>query len=271
VIDEEVRAVDRLDDAQREAAARRLDRWTVTAQDLTRTIDLPGAWPQVVDLVDRIAALAQAMDHHPDLSVAYARVGVRLTSHDAGGVTEADVALAEAIDRAAARVTASAPSPGYDAKTKEAALRALTYGLVVIGARAGDEHNGMTANWITQVSFDPCLVEVAIENDARTCDLLHRGGVFSVNVVPAGREDLVEHFVKPQCRAGDKLGDVAATDGPQTGAPILADAAAAFECRVVGVHAAGDHTVFVGEVVGASLPAPGEAMTLKELGWHYGG
>jgi flavin reductase (DIM6/NTAB) family NADH-FMN oxidoreductase RutF/pterin-4a-carbinolamine dehydratase len=264
--------VERLDDEALARAAARLMRWQVTAQALRREARFEGAFPQVMDFVDRAAALAQAAGHHPDLGVHYDRVEITLTSHDLGGVTDRDVALAEALERALERVgeAASPNAPAYDAKTKETALRALTYGLVVIGSRAADELNGMTANWVTQVSFDPPLVAVAVENDAHTCDLIHRGGVFSVNVVPSGRQDLVERFVKPQRRVADKLGDVPFREG-KTGAPILTEAVAAFDCRVTAAHLTGDHTLFVGSVVGAYLPAPGEAMTLRELGWHYGG
>ncbi len=263
--------VDKLSEEALSRARAGLPAWQVDESALRREIRFPGAYPQVVDFMDRAAALAEAAGHHPDLGVHYDRVEVVLVTHDAGGVTDADVAMAEALDRAAAAVTADAPRPAYDAKVKETALRALTYGLVVVGSRAGDELNGMTANWVTQVSFNPCLVAVAVENDAHTAELLHRGGVFSVNVVPTGREDLVERFVRPQRRAGNKLGDVPFREGSATGAPVLDEAAAAFECRIVGVHVTGDHTLFVGEVVGAALPAPGEALTLAQLGWHYGG
>ena len=47
----------------------------------------------------RVALLAQAADHHPDWSNVYNKVSVTLTTHDAGGLTAKDVALAEAIDR----------------------------------------------------------------------------------------------------------------------------------------------------------------------------
>ena len=50
-----------------------------------------------LDLVDRIGALAEEANHHPDLELGWGRVVVHLTSHDAGGVTERDVALAEQI------------------------------------------------------------------------------------------------------------------------------------------------------------------------------
>ncbi len=49
----------------------------------------------------RVALSAEKMDHHPEWSNVYNRVSIRLTTHDAGGLTEKDVKLARAIDRAA--------------------------------------------------------------------------------------------------------------------------------------------------------------------------
>ena len=46
----------------------------------------------------RVAEHAEAVDHHPEFTSVWNRVDFRLTSHDAGGVTQRDVALAEAID-----------------------------------------------------------------------------------------------------------------------------------------------------------------------------
>jgi 4a-hydroxytetrahydrobiopterin dehydratase len=48
--------------------------------------------------VNRVAGLADELDHHPDIDIRYDRVHLRLSSHDAGGVTERDLALAQAID-----------------------------------------------------------------------------------------------------------------------------------------------------------------------------
>jgi flavin reductase (DIM6/NTAB) family NADH-FMN oxidoreductase RutF len=160
-----------------------------------------------------------------------------------------------------------------DPQAKETALRHFTTGMTIIGSKgAGDELNGMTANWVLQVSFHPPLVAVAIEQDAHTRKLIDEGRVFSVNNVPAGpeAEALVGKFVKPARRAGNKLEDEEFTTG-ETGAPLLTRALSWVECRVVGRHPAGDHVLYVGEVVGAGVNGEGQPFTLAELGWHYGG
>jgi 4a-hydroxytetrahydrobiopterin dehydratase len=51
----------------------------------------------------RVAGHAEAMDHHPEWQNVYNRVWIRLTTHDAGGLTEKDIKLAQAIDREAER------------------------------------------------------------------------------------------------------------------------------------------------------------------------
>ena len=69
-----------------------------------------GDFVTAVRLVDAITLVAEQMDHHPDLDLAYGRLDVRLLSHDVGGVTSLDVALARAIsDLARAAGVASCP------------------------------------------------------------------------------------------------------------------------------------------------------------------
>jgi flavin reductase (DIM6/NTAB) family NADH-FMN oxidoreductase RutF len=130
----------------------------------------------------------------------------------------------------------------------------------------------MTANWVLQVSFDPPLVAVAVEQDAHTRRLIDAGQVFSVNNVRAesDAEALVSKFVKPAKRVGNKLEDEDFTTG-ETGAPLLSRALSWVECRVVGTHPSGDHVLYVGQVVGAGVNGEGQPFTLAELGWHYGG
>ena len=58
-------------------------------------------WPTTIMLVNLIAFLAEAADHHPDLAVSWARVAVRLNTHSAGGITDKDIELARTIERQA--------------------------------------------------------------------------------------------------------------------------------------------------------------------------
>jgi 4a-hydroxytetrahydrobiopterin dehydratase len=68
---------------------------------IERTYDR-GDFNGSIRFVDAVAEAANAADHHPDLSISWNRVTVTLSSHDAGGVTERDFALATAIDAIAA-------------------------------------------------------------------------------------------------------------------------------------------------------------------------
>jgi len=58
-------------------------------------------WPVTLMLVNAIGFVAEAANHHPDLSVTWARVGVKLQTHSAGGITDKDFELAHAIENAA--------------------------------------------------------------------------------------------------------------------------------------------------------------------------
>lgn len=91
----------RLTDEQiRAALAARIPEWSYEAGALRRVFHT-GAWARSMALAAAIGDAAEAADHHPDLLVTYPRLEATLTSHDAGGVTERDLALAEQIDRLA--------------------------------------------------------------------------------------------------------------------------------------------------------------------------
>jgi 4a-hydroxytetrahydrobiopterin dehydratase len=52
-----------------------------------------------MEFVNRVAGLAESADHHPDIDIRYSKVTLTLSSHDAGGITDKDIALAKAIDQ----------------------------------------------------------------------------------------------------------------------------------------------------------------------------
>ena len=71
--------------------------WQLDGEAIVKTFDR-GDFNGSIAFVNAIAAAANAADHHPDLAVAWNRVTVRLSSHDAGGITERDLRLARSVD-----------------------------------------------------------------------------------------------------------------------------------------------------------------------------
>jgi 4a-hydroxytetrahydrobiopterin dehydratase len=86
----------KLTDAEISQALASLPGWRREGDELVRTFDR-GTFLEAVGFVNRIAPLAEKADHHPDLDLRYSKVTVRLTTHDAGGLTRRDVALAQEI------------------------------------------------------------------------------------------------------------------------------------------------------------------------------
>jgi flavin reductase (DIM6/NTAB) family NADH-FMN oxidoreductase RutF len=157
-----------------------------------------------------------------------------------------------------------------DPAARKAVLRLFTYGLYGVTLHAGGVDHAFTANWLTQVSFDPPLVAVSVENDSRSITLLRASGVFAVNVFEAGARELAGRLGRRSRNVPDKLAGVPYRRGA-TGCPILLDALGVVECRVVGSLPAGDSTLFVGEVIAAELLREGRPLTMEEAGFRHSG
>ena len=154
-------------------------------------------------------------------------------------------------------------------------LKRMPYGFYAITSHAGDEVNAMVANWLTQVSFEPRLVALGLQKKAYSHRLVEEGGVFAVNLFLTEDVDALKPFSKSRAKNPDKMAGAKYTPAPETGCPILEDAAGVFECRVVKiVDTGGDHDLVVGEVIGAQVLKEGEvqdSLTLLDLGWSYAG
>jgi flavin reductase (DIM6/NTAB) family NADH-FMN oxidoreductase RutF len=156
-----------------------------------------------------------------------------------------------------------------DSETRAIALQRIPYGLYVIGSKHGDVPATMIANWVTQVSFHPPSVAVAIERDSRMHEYIKSSGLFSVNILAAGGKETAKAFLKGPEEVDGKIGGFPYVRG-KGGTPFLEVAAAAFECVVVGDRDTGDHVLFIGEVTDAFVAARGDdVLTLKDTGWKY--
>jgi flavin reductase (DIM6/NTAB) family NADH-FMN oxidoreductase RutF len=150
-------------------------------------------------------------------------------------------------------------------------LRLFTYGLyIATTANKGGDTGAMLVNWVGQVSFEPRMLSLAVENTAHFLDVIRESGVFAVNVLESDQREFAGHFGKATARVGDKLIGYEWMPG-STGSPLLAETLGAIECRVVSEQPAGDHVLFLGEVVDAHHNRDGEVLTMKGAGFKYSG
>lgn len=158
-----------------------------------------------------------------------------------------------------------------DEAAKKTILRHFPYGLYVVTVAQDGEEHGMTANWITQAAFEPPMVVVAIENLSRTMSLVRNSHHFAINLLLSGQRDLAGKLGRSSDQAPQKLKGLKTKPAPVSGAPVLLDGLGWVECRVVATLPAGDHTLVLGEVVGAGVEHDGEPLTLAAAGFKYAG
>ena len=166
-----------------------------------------------------------------------------------------------------------------DPDTRKSVLRMIPYGLFILTTQDKSGQIAAAAvNWVTQTSFKPPLVSVAVRQDSFAHQAIQESGVFALNALGKDQSATAFAFFKPTVREGMTLSGEAFHFG-ETGSPIFESAVGYVECRLAGSLAVGDHTIFAGEVVTAGLNQtisgrPDEAiLMLKDLGENifYGG
>jgi flavin reductase (DIM6/NTAB) family NADH-FMN oxidoreductase RutF len=131
-------------------------------------------------------------------------------------------------------------------------FRRLTSGVYVVGVAHEGRSNAFTAAWVTQVSFKPLIVALAVNPDNLSYSLLQQSGTFVLNVLRRDQLDLARHFGTRSGRELDKLAGQRWYPAGR-GAPILQNAAAYLECRMSGAVPAGDHELVLGTAIGGEV------------------
>jgi 4a-hydroxytetrahydrobiopterin dehydratase len=90
-----------LSDAEVTDALTGLPEWRREGAMIVRTVELP-TFPDAITVVDRVAEVAEARNHHPDIDIRWRTLTFRCSTHSEGGITDLDVSLAREIDRLAA-------------------------------------------------------------------------------------------------------------------------------------------------------------------------
>ena len=160
----------------------------------------------------------------------------------------------------------------YD-KLRRRVLWKMPTGLYVIGSRAGERRNLMTANWVLQVSFDPKLIAVSIEAHAVTHMLVREGRTFTVNILDREDRAIVRKFTKPVEADGAGTLNGFPFHDAVSGAPVLDQAVAFIECAVTNEVPCGTSTLFIGEVVATGFQKDEDTPVLRmeDTRMNYGG
>lgn len=138
-----------------------------------------------------------------------------------------------------------AQPPSFSAQEFRAALGMFATGVTIVTARGPEgQVIGLTANSFNSVSLSPPLVLWSLSRAAASMPVFSTGSHYAINVLAADQKALAERFAT---RGADRWKGVAFDIGAG-GAPLLAGAAAVFECFNRSRYEEGDHVIFVGEV-----------------------
>jgi flavin reductase (DIM6/NTAB) family NADH-FMN oxidoreductase RutF len=141
--------------------------------------------------------------------------------------------------------TLTANAPNFSRQEFRTALGTFATGVTIVTARsAGGDLVGLTANSFNSVSLEPPLVLWSLSRSAASMVALSTGSHYAINILAADQKELAERFAG---KREDRWAGVEFSDG-LCGAPLLAGAAASFECFNRSRYEEGDHVIFVGEV-----------------------
>ncbi|WP_315791442.1 diflavin flavoprotein [Fischerella sp. JS2] len=151
------------------------------------------------------------------------------------------------------------------------ALGRISGGLYIITAQKGDVKSAMLASWVSQASFKPLGISIAVAKDRAIESLMQVGDKFVLNVLEEGNyQSLMKHFLKRFAPGADRFEGVR-TQSAQNGAPILTDALAYMECEVTSRMDCGDHWIVYSTVDTGRVSKP-DALTAvhhRKVGNHY--
>ena len=184
---------------------------------------------------------------------------------------EAGTDFAQALKKAKKSRTPRQPVGESQAARTEQAVGRLIGSLCIVTTKQGELTGAMLADWVSQATFTPPGLTIAVAKDRAIESLMHTGGSFVLNILAQGKHlGLMKHFLKPFGPAEDRFAGVA-TQEAENGCPILCDALAYLECTVENRMECGDHWVVYGVVKqGQLLQTDGvTAVHHRKSGTHY--
>jgi flavorubredoxin/flavin reductase (DIM6/NTAB) family NADH-FMN oxidoreductase RutF len=180
---------------------------------------------------------------------------------------EAGIDFAQALIKSQ-KLRAPRPSVGVQGDRTEQAVGRLVGSLSVISAKRGDVTSAMLASWISQATFNPPGLTIAVAKDRALESLMHNGDKFVLNILAEGRQ-LRRHFLKNFAPGEDRFAGLNIQEA-NNGCPVLSDALAYLECVVANRMECGDHWVVYATVENGHLLSDGvTAVHYRKSGSHY--
>lgn len=137
-------------------------------------------------------------------------------------------------------------------------------GITIVTTELDGDIHGMTANAFISVSLEPPLILVSVDQKASMHDKLKKSGQFAVSLLSKEQQDVSMHFSKQKT-----LDSVNHFFTRLAGQPVIKDALSTMACKLYEAHPAGDHTLFIGEVIDLSLGDSNKPLTYFEGKYGY--
>jgi flavin reductase (DIM6/NTAB) family NADH-FMN oxidoreductase RutF len=134
------------------------------------------------------------------------------------------------------------------------ALSRFATGVTVLTTCDGERPAGVTVNAFTSVSLNPPLVMVCIDKRSHLHDIVARAGFYAVNVLGAHQQATSRRFAGQTADRAERFRATPYHHGA-TGAPLLDEAIAHIECRLVAIYPGGDHDIYLGQVEAVNVGA----------------
>lgn len=148
----------------------------------------------------------------------------------------------------------------FTSKNFRATVGTFATGVTVVTTRGEEHAYGMTANAFSSVSLDPPLVLVCVMAHSEGSMHIEQNRCFAVNILHADQEPLSRYFAsRDRPRGGDAFREIPHLIAA-SGSPILEGAIGYLDCRVHAKHDAGDHQIFIGEVLELGFDPDGKPL-----------
>jgi len=149
------------------------------------------------------------------------------------------------------------------------ALGRVSSGIFILTAKNGEQTAAMMASWVQQASFEPPTVSIAIAKTRPIVNLIRASKLLALSIVPHEDKSLLKRYGK--LRPDENPFEGVNVKPAPSGVPILADALAFLDCKLIDVYDFGaDHDLYVAQITAGNCLRDGTAFTHQRgNGFHY--